>query len=99
MVATLFEYCFQSNSYGVHPPRLTPFYVNILIVQTNRSVELYKKSENDKVKPKWVLIYEWQCFHLLIFFAQTQVYTYYNYIMSNSVFAFAFQVLTLVLQQ
>lgn len=66
MVATLFEHCFQSDSYGVHPPRLTPFYVNILIVQTKRSLELYKKPENNKVKPKWVSIYESQYFHLLI---------------------------------
>ncbi|XP_056906615.1 NLR family CARD domain-containing protein 3 isoform X2 [Takifugu flavidus] len=48
MMATVFEVCFQSHGYGVHPPRLTPFYVNILIFQTNHSLEFYKP-ENNKV--------------------------------------------------
>lgn len=49
MMATVFEVYFQSHGYGVHPPRLTPFYVNILIFQTNQSLEFYKP-ENNKVK-------------------------------------------------
>lgn len=52
MVATLFEFCFQSHGYGEHPPRLTPFYVNIMIFQTNRSLELYQKPQDSKVRPK-----------------------------------------------
>ncbi|XP_039987685.1 NLR family CARD domain-containing protein 3 isoform X2 [Xiphias gladius] len=48
MVATVFERCFHYQGYGVHPPRLTPFYVNILIVQTNRKLQFYcGKAEND----------------------------------------------------
>lgn len=50
MVATVFERCFHYQGYGVHPPRLTPFYVNILIVQTNRKLQFYcGKAENDLV--------------------------------------------------
>uniref|UniRef100_A0A8D3BBZ2 NLR family, CARD domain containing 3-like n=1 Tax=Scophthalmus maximus TaxID=52904 RepID=A0A8D3BBZ2_SCOMX len=48
MVATVFERCYRYQGYGVHPPRLTPFYVNIVIVQTNRRLQFYHgKSEND----------------------------------------------------
>nr|XP_020497426.1 NACHT, LRR and PYD domains-containing protein 6-like isoform X1 [Labrus bergylta] len=48
MVATVFERCFRYQGYGVHPPRLTPFYVSILIVQTNRRLQFYcGKAENE----------------------------------------------------
>lgn len=41
MVATVFERCYRYQGYGVRPPRLTPFYINILIVQTNRRLQFY----------------------------------------------------------
>ncbi|XP_045899184.1 NACHT, LRR and PYD domains-containing protein 3 [Micropterus dolomieu] len=48
MVATVFERCYRYQGYGVHPPRLTPFYVSILIVQTNRRLQFYYgKADND----------------------------------------------------
>lgn len=48
IVATMFERCFSYQGYGVHPPRLTPFYVNIFIVQMNRRLQFYyEKTEND----------------------------------------------------
>ncbi|XP_029026160.1 protein NLRC3 [Betta splendens] len=48
MVATVFERCYRYVDYGNVPPRLTPFYVNIVIVQTNRKLEFYyDKNEND----------------------------------------------------
>ncbi|KAM6987467.1 protein NLRC3 [Tautogolabrus adspersus] len=48
MVATVFERCFRYQDYGVHPPRLTPFYISILIVQTNRRLQFYYgKAENE----------------------------------------------------
>ncbi|XP_041796673.1 NACHT, LRR and PYD domains-containing protein 6 [Chelmon rostratus] len=48
IVATVFERRFRYRGYGVHPPRLTPIYVNILIVQTNRRLQFYYgKGEND----------------------------------------------------
>lgn len=50
IVATVFERRFRYRGYGVHPPRLTPIYVNILIVQTNRRLQFYYgKGENDLV--------------------------------------------------
>ncbi|XP_070686012.1 protein NLRC3 [Pempheris klunzingeri] len=48
MVATVFERCYRYRGYGVHPPRLTPFYVTILTVQTNRRLQFYfGKGENE----------------------------------------------------
>ncbi|XP_033487731.2 NLR family CARD domain-containing protein 3 [Epinephelus lanceolatus] len=48
MLATVFERCFRYQGYGVHPPRLTPFYVSIMIIQTNRRLGFYYgKQDND----------------------------------------------------
>ncbi|XP_030261330.1 NACHT, LRR and PYD domains-containing protein 3-like [Sparus aurata] len=48
MVATVFERCYRYRGYGEHPPRLTPFYVSILIVQINRRLQFYYgKGENE----------------------------------------------------
>lgn len=48
MVATVFERCYSYQGYGVHPPRLTQFYVSIMIVQTNRRLQFYcGKNENE----------------------------------------------------
>ncbi|XP_034023647.1 NACHT, LRR and PYD domains-containing protein 6-like isoform X2 [Thalassophryne amazonica] len=41
MVATVFERCFHGRGYGGNPPRVTPFYISILIVQTNRKLQFY----------------------------------------------------------
>lgn len=50
MVATVFERCYRYQGYGVHPPRLTPFYVSVLIVQTNRRLQFYcGKADNELV--------------------------------------------------
>ncbi|XP_053279528.1 protein NLRC3 [Pleuronectes platessa] len=50
MVATVFERCYRYQGYGVHPPRLTPFYVNILIVQTNRRLQFYYGKRENELK-------------------------------------------------
>ncbi|XP_030590520.1 protein NLRC3-like [Archocentrus centrarchus] len=48
MVATVFERCYRYRDYGSNPPRLTPFYVNILMVQMNRRLQFYyERREND----------------------------------------------------
>lgn len=50
IVATVFERCYRYQGYGTQPPRLTPFYVNILLVQTNRRLQFYYDvSENNLV--------------------------------------------------
>lgn len=49
MVATELERCFRLPDYGLHPPRLTPFYISILIVQTNRMLEFYGSAGNIQV--------------------------------------------------
>lgn len=51
MLATVFERCFRYQGYGARPPRLTPFYINILVVQINRRLEFYyRKNENELVR-------------------------------------------------
>lgn len=50
MVATVFERCYRYRGYGKDPPRLTPFYVNILMVQMNRRLQFYyDRRENELV--------------------------------------------------
>ncbi|XP_030008740.1 NLR family CARD domain-containing protein 3-like [Sphaeramia orbicularis] len=39
--ATVFKRNFYDEDYGVHPPRITPFYLNILLVQMNRRLQFY----------------------------------------------------------
>ncbi|XP_078102486.1 NLR family CARD domain-containing protein 3 [Sander vitreus] len=50
MVATVFERCFRYRGYGVHPPRLTPFFVNIMTVQTNRRLQFYYDMPDNDLK-------------------------------------------------
>lgn len=50
MVATVFERCYRYRGYGEHPPRLTPFYVSILIVQTNRRLQFYYGKADNELK-------------------------------------------------
>ncbi|KAM9853753.1 protein NLRC3 [Aulostomus maculatus] len=48
IMATVFKHCYLCPNYGVNPPRLTPFYINILIIQTNRRLHYYyQQNEND----------------------------------------------------
>ncbi|XP_029922646.1 NLR family CARD domain-containing protein 3 isoform X2 [Myripristis murdjan] len=48
MVATVFERGYRYQNYGVNPPKLTPFYLHIMIIQTNRKLQhYYEKQEND----------------------------------------------------
>lgn len=50
IVATVFERCYRYLRYGEHPPRLTPFYVHITVVQTNRKLQFYYgKLDNELV--------------------------------------------------
>lgn len=41
VLATLFKRNFRDEGYGIHPPRLTPFYLNMLLIQMNRRLEYY----------------------------------------------------------
>ncbi|KAM8904307.1 protein NLRC3 [Spinachia spinachia] len=50
IVATVFERCYRYLGYGEHPPRLTPFYVNITIVQTNRKLQFYYGKLDNELK-------------------------------------------------
>ncbi|XP_035536400.1 NLR family CARD domain-containing protein 3-like [Morone saxatilis] len=50
MVATVFERCYRYRDYGVHPPRLTPFYVTISIVQINRRLQFYYNMPDNALK-------------------------------------------------
>lgn len=52
MVAVELERCLSLVDYSLHSPRLTPFYINILIVQTNRRLEFYDGAENTRVSGK-----------------------------------------------
>lgn len=49
MVAVELERCLSLAEYRLRSPRLTPFYINILIVQTNRRLEFYDGTENTRV--------------------------------------------------
>ncbi|XP_076002194.1 NLR family CARD domain-containing protein 3 [Genypterus blacodes] len=50
MVATLFENSYRYVGYGVKPPKLTPFYINILVVQTNRKLQFYYNQTENNLK-------------------------------------------------
>ncbi|KAL3973857.1 insulin-like growth factor-binding protein 2 [Sarotherodon galilaeus] len=50
MVATVFERCYRYRGYGKDPPRLTPFYVNILMVQMNRRLQFYYDKRENELK-------------------------------------------------
>ncbi|KAK7883296.1 hypothetical protein WMY93_029470 [Mugilogobius chulae] len=42
MVARIFKHNFEKNQdYGRFPPKLTPFYVNTVVIQTNRRLQFY----------------------------------------------------------
>ncbi|XP_056297842.1 uncharacterized protein nlrc3l [Pseudoliparis swirei] len=50
MLATVFERCYRYHGYGAHPPRLTPFYVNTVIIQTNRRLQFYCGKTDHELK-------------------------------------------------
>ncbi|XP_063320036.1 uncharacterized protein LOC134618529 isoform X2 [Pelmatolapia mariae] len=50
MVATVFERCYRYRGYGKDPPRLTPFYVNIMMVQMNRRLQFYYDKRENELK-------------------------------------------------
>lgn len=51
MVVAIFPRQFRDPEYGSNPPRLTPFYINIMIVQMNRRLQFYYgKGDHDLVK-------------------------------------------------
>ncbi|XP_028276434.1 NLR family CARD domain-containing protein 3 [Parambassis ranga] len=41
MIASTYERSFRYDDYGVHRPRLTPFYISIMIIQMNRRLQFY----------------------------------------------------------
>ncbi|XP_008299719.1 protein NLRC3 [Stegastes partitus] len=51
MAAKVFERRFRYQGYGTEPPRLTPFYVNIFVIQMNRRLESYH--EKIQIHLKW----------------------------------------------
>jgi len=58
MVATVFKRNFKYRGYGENPPRLTPFYINVLVVQMNRRLEFYYgKAENELVYIFFVCVF------------------------------------------
>ncbi|CAL8234165.1 unnamed protein product [Arctogadus glacialis] len=47
LAATAFERCFRYQGYGIQPPKLTPFYIHVMVIQTNRKLQRYcGQSEN-----------------------------------------------------
>lgn len=41
MVFTLYKRAYQFRGFGQHRPRLTPFYINLMLVQMNRRLQFY----------------------------------------------------------
>ncbi|XP_013863462.1 protein NLRC3 isoform X1 [Austrofundulus limnaeus] len=50
IVATMFGRSFCYEGYGRYPPRLTPFLIHILIVQTNRRLKFYYHQMDNDLK-------------------------------------------------
>ncbi|KAM9359124.1 protein NLRC3 [Symphorus nematophorus] len=50
MMCTVFDRCYRYRGYGEHPPRLTPFYVSIVTVQTNRRLQAYYDKQDNELK-------------------------------------------------
>ncbi|XP_056139491.1 NLR family CARD domain-containing protein 3 [Lampris incognitus] len=50
MAATLFERFYQDPGYGQNPPKLTPFYIHFLVIQTNRKLCHYYGQQENNVK-------------------------------------------------
>lgn len=48
MIAQVFTHSFSCEDYGENPPRLTPFYIHIMIIQTNRKLEFYYGKSDDR---------------------------------------------------
>lgn len=57
IVATMFGRSFRYQDYGMYPPRLTPFLIHVLIVQTNRRLKFYyHQMDNELVCGSVVLL-------------------------------------------
>ncbi|KAM4627274.1 protein NLRC3 [Polymixia lowei] len=50
MAATVFERHYRYLGYGVDPPRLTPFYIHIMVIQTNRKLQRYYGQMENQAK-------------------------------------------------
>ncbi|XP_071781730.1 NLR family CARD domain-containing protein 3 [Centroberyx gerrardi] len=50
MVGTVFERCYRYEGYGLDPPKLTPFYIHVLVVQTNRKLLRYYGQRENELK-------------------------------------------------
>lgn len=50
MVARIFEHNFRKADYGRHPPKLTTFYVNTVLIQTNRRLQFYYEKAESNLK-------------------------------------------------
>ncbi|MEQ2279657.1 hypothetical protein AMECASPLE_011638 [Ameca splendens] len=50
MVAILFSGSFQYQGYGTNRPRLTPFLIHYMIVQTNRRLRFYYKKKDNELR-------------------------------------------------
>jgi len=56
LAATTFQRCYRYQGYGAHPPRLTPFYVHVMVIQTNRKLQRYRgQAENHLVRGRSVM--------------------------------------------
>ncbi|KAM4742411.1 NLR family CARD domain-containing protein 3-like [Anableps anableps] len=49
MVAKVFSGCFQSATYGHDPPRLTPFLIHCMVIQTNRMLKFYHRKRDNEL--------------------------------------------------
>lgn len=56
IVATMFGRNFCYQGYGRYPPRLTPFLIHILIVQTNRRLKFYYYQMDNELVSKTVVL-------------------------------------------
>ncbi|MED6289818.1 hypothetical protein CHARACLAT_006870 [Characodon lateralis] len=50
MVAKLFSGSFQYQGYGANRPRLTPFLIHYMIIQTNRRLRFYYKKKDNELR-------------------------------------------------
>ncbi|XP_014859152.1 PREDICTED: protein NLRC3-like [Poecilia mexicana] len=49
MVSRIFKSCYKQENYGSNKPRVTPFLIHFIIIQTNRMLKFYfRKRDNEK---------------------------------------------------
>lgn len=49
IVAAMFSRSFCYEGYGRHPPRLTPFLIHFLVIQTNRRLKFYYDQKDNEL--------------------------------------------------